>query len=340
MGKTILIPMTMVMASLEGVAKAGVDIAPLLKNSGIPPALAKDLESHISVDQFARLNRNTRMLMNDEMYGLLARPIRVGTLQASSLNMVHARDIGEALDRFVSFNRLFDNSLTYELLSTGDQIELVIHRREGWKVLNSFAIVSSLAFPHRFLGWLANERILLNQVLLDYAPPVYADEYRQIFYGAPCLFNQQKTSIQFDRMYLNHPIVQTEASLEQYMGRLPLDNYLPLDAGGKTTVEVRNWVNKLLRDTEELPDFDEVAEKMECHPQALRRRLKVEGTHYSAIRTQIRRDLAMHLLGVGELSIAEIAYKAGYTEPSAFIRAFKSWTGLTPLHFRQGYRSE
>lgn len=335
-GRSILIPMTMVVHSLEGARSAGMDIDRLLAQCDITPTQLHQPNARVPVDQFARLNRHISSVMNDEMYGLLAKPVPLGATQVMSFNMVHAKTVGGAFKRFLEFNHLFENSLAYSLVAKGEQAELVLQRRPGWKILNSFAIESSLAFPHRFVGWLANERIVLNQVQLDYEPPAYSREYRQIFYGAPCLFRQQKICIQFDRGYLNHPIVQTEASLESYLRRLPMDNYLPLDACGKTTVDVRNRVNAIFRETGELPDFEDVADNMGCHPQALRRRLKTEGTHYRAIRTQIRRDIAMHHLGVGDLSVEDIAYKTGYTEPSAFIRAFKSWTGLTPLSFRNG----
>lgn len=329
----------MVKSALEGVVKAGHDVAPLLENCGASPDVLEKPDAYLSVDKFVRLNRDASILMDDELYGLLENPIPLGASRMIGLLMVHAKTIGDAVQRFLEFNKLFKNSLEYDYFSKGGQVELTLRRRPGWKILNSFAIESSFAFPHRFLGWLANERILLNQVSFDYAPPEYADEYRQIFYCAPCLFNQKKISIKFDSYYLSHPVVQTEASLRQYFRRLPLDLYLPLEAGGKTTLEVRARIHSILRDTEEIPAFDDVAVKMGCHPQALRRRLKSEGTHYSAIRNQIRRDLAMHLLGTGEFSVADITHKVGYTEPSAFIRAFKGWTGLTPLNFREGYRS-
>ncbi len=337
--KEIVIPVSMARDSLAGVKEAGLDSAPLLEKSGISPEVMDRPDGYLSINQFARLNRQTSLAMKDELYGLLANPVPLGATHAMGLMMVHARTIGDALERFLEFNALFRNSLEYDRVSRGDRTELIIRRRPGWKVLNSFAIESSFAFPHRFLGWLANERILLNQVLFDYDPPDYAGDFRQIFYCAPCLFNQGKNSLQFDSYYLSHPIVQTESSLEQYFRRLPLDLYLPLEAGGETTLEVRGRVHEILRDTEEVPAFDDVAIGMGCHPQALRRRLKSEGTHYSAIRNQIRRDLAMHFLGIGELSVADIAYKVGYAEPSAFIRAFKGWTGLTPLSFRQGYHA-
>jgi len=54
------------------------------------------------------------------------------------------------------------------------------------------------------------------------------------------------------------------------------------------------------------------------------------------IKNRLRRDTALHFLGKRGLSIEEIAHRAGFSESSAFIRAFKGWTGKPPSEVRQG----
>jgi len=57
---------------------------------------------------------------------------------------------------------------------------------------------------------------------------------------------------------------------------------------------------------------------------------------YQTIKAQVRRDHAIHYLGHGSMSVEAVAEKVGYTETSTFIRAFKQWTGCTPMQFRKG----
>ena len=80
----------------------------------------------------------------------------------------------------------------------------------------------------------------------------------------------------------------------------------------------------------------DVAAALDIHPQTLRRRLSTEGTTFKDIKNQVRRDTALHFLGKQGLSIEEIAHRAGFSESSAFIRAFKGWTGVTPYTYRKG----
>ena len=96
-------------------------------------------------------------------------------------------------------------------------------------------------------------------------------------------------------------------------------------------------MRELLRhNMHQLPELNEVAGALEVHPQTLRRRLAGEGTSFMDLKTALRRDTALHFLGKQGLSIEEIATRAGFSESSAFIRAFKTWTGVTPYAYRKG----
>ena len=89
-------------------------------------------------------------------------------------------------------------------------------------------------------------------------------------------------------------------------------------------------------DLTEMPELGSVAASLGIHPQTLRRRLSAEGTTFKEIKNGVRRDTALHYLGKQGLSIEEIAHRAGFSESSAFIRAFKGWTGVTPYTYRKG----
>jgi AraC-like DNA-binding protein len=71
------------------------------------------------------------------------------------------------------------------------------------------------------------------------------------------------------------------------------------------------------------------------HPQAIRRVLKKECTSFQDIKMEIRRDLAINLINNQQHSVEQISEKLGFSEQSSFFRAFKNWTGLTPLAYRK-----
>jgi len=83
------------------------------------------------------------------------------------------------------------------------------------------------------------------------------------------------------------------------------------------------------------PDMEAVADELHVTPRTLRRRLKDEGTSYSALCNEVRETYSEELLAVADLSVAEIADRLGYADATSFIAAFKRWKGETPHRFRQ-----
>jgi AraC-like DNA-binding protein len=82
--------------------------------------------------------------------------------------------------------------------------------------------------------------------------------------------------------------------------------------------------------------LDEAARELGVSARTLHRRLRVEGSSFRAVKDALRRSLALAHLEKTRKSIAEIAAELGYSEPSAFFRAFQAWTGEAPsVHRRQ-----
>jgi len=82
-----------------------------------------------------------------------------------------------------------------------------------------------------------------------------------------------------------------------------------------------------------------VADQLGISVRNLQRRLRALGTTYQNLLDEARQGLAMKLICEGELPLYEVAFMVGYTEPSAFYKAFRRWTGSTPGDYRQAYLS-
>jgi len=78
-----------------------------------------------------------------------------------------------------------------------------------------------------------------------------------------------------------------------------------------------------------------VAKRLRISTRSLQRRLALEGTRFDVELDELRRELAQRYLNNPRISIAETAYLLGYSEPSAFHRAHKRWTGMTPSQTRR-----
>src|SRR5437588_7696532 len=76
--------------------------------------------------------------------------------------------------------------------------------------------------------------------------------------------------------------------------------------------------------------MDMIAVKLGLSRQTLFRKLKTEGITFEKVLDELRHKLALHYLNGKKVSVNETAYLVGYSEPSAFSRAFKRWTGSSP----------
>ncbi len=96
--------------------------------------------------------------------------------------------------------------------------------------------------------------------------------------------------------------------------------------------EVERHMEALL-ETGSVP-LDRVADAVGCSSHTLARRLRAEGTGFQEVLTGVRRRAALRLLGRERLSVKETGYRLGFSDPAAFSRAFKRWTGKNPRDVR------
>ena len=183
---------------------------------------------------------------------------------------------------------------------------------------------------HRLGSWLIGQRIRLHQATFSYPMPAHASEYDLLF---PCtqVFGAPNSSLVFPARYLGLPLLQDERTLKHFLERSPADLLSRPDEGDSLSSQLRRLLS---RDRTPWPDLEAVAQHLHISPQTLRRHLREEGTSFQALKDELRRDIAIYHLGRADLSLQEIAEQLGFSEPSAFHRAFKKWTGVTPGAYR------
>ena len=86
-------------------------------------------------------------------------------------------------------------------------------------------------------------------------------------------------------------------------------------------------------------DISKAAQSLHMSESSLRRRLQKENTSYQALKDEIRCEVAIDKLLNQNAKVADLAEYLGFTEPSSFVRSFKSWTGQTPKSYRERIQS-
>jgi AraC-like DNA-binding protein len=175
-------------------------------------------------------------------------------------------------------------------------------------------------------------RVVPVEVRFRHAPPADPARYERLF-GTRPRYGQPADALVIEERVLDLPFARTDPGLAAVLGRHAdalLAALPPLDAS--LTDRVRALVAEGLRGGD--PQVKRIAAKLKMSERTLQRKLAAEGTTFDALVDRLREELARRYLTDERLAIAEVAFLLGYSEPSAFHRAFKRWTGTTPGELR------
>ncbi len=333
--KTPTIGSPFVINMLEGAKRQGYDVRKILRENGIAPNILNEPKSRVTFQQFSNLSLALMQLLDDENYGIAGKPQRQNTFKLICYSAINSETVGRALRLIAEFMNILDNGLTFSVREMPSQVRYEISRRSDADIKNSYAIEHMLMAHHRTLCWMANMRIPILHVDLDYPAPSYSSEYRYIFYDAPVHFDQPQCTLVFSRPSMHLPNVRNLEQLKIFLRQMPLTLLSQTIESDDLSAQIRSWLERQLSKHQRAPDIQIAADQFELHPQAIRRRLHKEGTSYQEIKMETRRDLAINLLYYDRKSVEEIASQLDFSEASAFVRAFKKWTGLTPLAYRK-----
>ncbi|GAA1270688.1 AraC family transcriptional regulator [Saccharothrix xinjiangensis] len=315
-------------AALRGALRRGHGAAGFLGPAGIGEGLLADERARVTPAQYTRLVQTLWEVLDDEFMGLGPQPSKRGTFPTMCLLAVHCASLEEALRRGLGFYALFDVRPAMALGERDGAATFTLDAA-GVDDPDRFLVESLLVLWHRFSSWLIGRRIPLRGVDLAYPEPPHAAEYHLIF-GAPLRFGAPTTTLRFDTRFLRMPVVQDEAALKRFLRGSPAELLSRRDYGADTSSLVRRVLGG------GAAGLDEVAAGLGVSAPTLRRRLAAEGTSFREVREQLLRDQAVASLVRGGESVEELALRLGFSEASAFHRAFKRWTGSSPGAYRTG----
>ncbi|MBW4720014.1 AraC family transcriptional regulator [Saccharothrix obliqua] len=317
-----------VRAALRGALRHGHDVPSLLSGAGIPEALLADDRARVTPAQYTRLVQLLWDVLDDEFMGFGPQRSKRGTFPTMCLLAVHCATLADALKRGLDFYRLFDVRPVMRLTER-DGVARFTLAAEGVDDPDRFLVESLLVLWHRFSSWLIGRRIPLRSLDLAYPEPPHAAEYHLI-YGCPLRFAAPETVLTFDTRFLRMPVVQDEAALRRFLRDSPAELLSRRDYGADASGRVRRELGS------GVVGLDNVAARLGVSGPTLRRKLAAEGTSFREVREQLLRDQAVASLVRGGESVEELALRLGFSEASAFHRAFKRWTGNSPGAYRTG----
>ena len=321
----------------EGAINKGVDPREILTQLSIPVEILHQPKLRISTLDFANLCKTLSETMADEAYGLLATPQRPGSFKVAASTSSLSATVADSLECWANTQNLLGHSIKASTHITEQGGYLAVDCQPAEGVHGHYMTDTALTTAHRYHCWLAQEYLPLKRVELSFPEPSFSEEYRFLFYGVPVLFNQERNAIHFSASDLGL-LNNRDGAAHLKLIENPFKSLLTQPRQSQSpSMKIRLWMERIFREGEGIPHLTPAAEYMQCSPQTLRRSLSKEGYTFQELKEESRRDYAIHLINSQDHSIEEIAFRLAYSDAGTFIRAFKHWTGTTPLAYRKLY---
>lgn len=333
--QAITISPVFVYSLLKGASLKGYNLESIIQAQGLSSKMLTNPRFRIPTLEFAKLSRTISLLLQDEAFGLLAKPQKLGTFELVARACLSAKTIRESLEIWRSSTNLLDYgvSISNKFNTDGGRTSIKCDMAAG--IVDHYITEVQLLTTHRFHCWQANEFIPIERVDLAFSEPEFSEEYRYIFYDAKIHFEQKQNAIYFSNQTLKHKCQRNANELNTLIENTNKRLLTQPRRSKSISIKIRIWMETLFREEKGPPLLKNAANHLNMSAQTIRRHLKSEGYTFQQIKDDARRDVGIHLITRKEKSIENIAFQLGFVESSTFIRAFKKWTGLTPLEYRK-----
>lgn len=239
--------------------------------------------------------------------------------------------LGEAFMRFERFHRLVYDGNPAAMSIHGDVVSLswgIEHGLPG-QLADETAIAAFTTIVRR----LVNQKLTPTMINFVNPPPADAAAYED-FFGCPVSFGGTLTCVTFPTRYLMLPIAHSDPGLRTLLENQAEALLRALPGNQGFQIQLKAALARSLH--EGAPTLEHVAQRLAMSPRTLQRRLAELELSFQHLLDRTRAELARGYLLEGNLTLSDIALLLGYSEQSAFNRAFKRWTGQTPKSVRKG----
>ncbi|MBZ0231706.1 MAG: AraC family transcriptional regulator [Deltaproteobacteria bacterium] len=314
--------------------RLAIDVPALLEDAGLTAAQIADPDGRLPGEAVATLWRSALHRSGDPGLGLrVALAVPFGAYRIIDFLAASAPTVGEGLARVARYFPLVNSALAWELGDERTQMRVTLAHPtvpgELPRPYAEYALAVTILHCRRASGfdW------PLVEVAFAFESPPDAAAHEAAF-GCPARFGQPRNEFVISRatweLPSQAPSSELLRTLEEHADRL----IAGLGREHVISVQVARLVTEELQGGE--PSLAKIARRMAMSPRTLQRRLELEGTTFADVLDRTRRHFAQAYMKDRGLALTEIAYLLGFSEPSAFTRAFQRWYGTSPSQYRAG----
>jgi AraC-like DNA-binding protein len=324
---------TYVLAGLVDVARErGLRYEPWFSGIGITSSQTVEASARISYRQAAMVIRRALRASTRGDLGLAVGSreslVSFGVL---GFAMLSSATLGDALLIAQEHHQISGSLMDPEVRLDNGEVVIAIRERFADAEILPFLCEEVYASTLMLVRSLIGQEFRPRRLELTYPAPAHAEIYRKLF-GCPLRFGASENRACFDARLLAQPLPTHNPITLAHALRLCREQTEALRHENDIAASVSQWLRSHLRDG---GDMSAAARELNLSERTLRRRLALCGQSFRALHDQVRTEAATALLQDSNATITTIASDLGFTDAREFRRAFRRWTGKTPMELRR-----
>jgi len=317
---------------LDQAERHGMDRQELMRQASLDPKLLGDPDSRITISSQLKLWQALAARHPDIAVGtLIGSTVRAKQLGVVGYAMYYSRNLLEAFRRLARYMHIISEAVQFELVQVADETALTFTSHPAL-LANRHPAEAQLAAMLAIGREITQTALVPLAIHLPSPKPHDMSAYRKAF-GCPVQFNHPEAAIICSASQMRLPIKASDPTLSGYLDQLA---NTAMDRLGEPARDFVDRIRRVLWSefAGGRPNLWRTASELGISPRTLQRRLRESGTSYTVVLEDLRREIAGDLLANESLGVSDIAFLLGYSEPSAFQRAFRRWHSLSPRQFR------
>lgn len=240
--------------------------------------------------------------------------------------MLTANTVGDAVKLGLDLQKDTGSMLEFDTRVSPEGVVVTAASRFHDPDIYVFLVEEAFASFMGIATGLVGEGFKPYRVDLAYPAPAHADVYQRVF-GCPVRFGQIENAFVYDPAWYKRPLVTADPFSHRHLLEFMAYNR----ARSREAAEIIESVERVLRQKlHSRNHISEVARALGMSERTLRRRLAESGVSFQSLLDGLRKNRALELLANQNMSVEQIAFAVGFSDPHNFRRAFRRWTGATP----------
>jgi AraC-like DNA-binding protein len=309
----------------------GLDAQAIFQRAGVARAQIDDPDGRIPLQTVADLWEAAIVLTRDPGLGLkVAVATPFGAYRVIDFLAASASTVGEGLSAVARYFPLINSALGWEITVGAERVRMALSHPVLPGALPRLPAEYTLAVTVLHCRKASGFDWPLEEVELAFEAPPSSTEHRAVF-GCPVRFGASANAFVLARSEWDRPTASGSSELLRALQAHADELLARLGTDQVVAARVQRLLVDELRGGE--PTLGRLAKRMAMSARTLQRRLEEEGTSFAAVLDDTRRELAGAYMAQRDVALADVSYLLGFSEQSAFTRAFQRWHGVAPSRY-------